>query len=383
MFADYRLENTPIGIVAFGLKGPAPSGGPLCIGQTRFESLEGRILLGDAIGQGCVLVAHQLVRAEERLEAGHFGRDRREAECGEVRTIGDQRNVCVGWRRWNAIELGDLAVGPRDVGSEALVHVSLVDQQELVPLLRIHSAIGVTSLSLAQHFRCAGGAKATHLVLQGNERSPLIGVGLNLVAQFLSRLAELGVPGDLRFCPLDDQLGTVGSVAGNQLLLLRHLRGEGGDSALLFQFAGNPFRDVGDCVRLSLARLPEAGGLLLAQLGEIDRPLTVILRVRLEDDALDFVDEPVGHPLGRTELFDELLGKIPGPRERQVTICIATVEPARRVSAASPGQCRSGVANEAARPREKGGANVLVGVPAGGRDGIAASRDHIRQGRLA
>ena len=101
------------------------------------------------------MIANQLVGAEQRLKARHFGRDRRERERREIGSVGDQRDVRVAGRRRNPVELADLAIGPRDVGCQALVDVALVDQQEFVPLLGVKPAIGVSRLGLAEHLRRA------------------------------------------------------------------------------------------------------------------------------------------------------------------------------------------------------------------------------------
>ena len=52
------------------------------------------------------------------------------------------------------------------------------------------------------------------------------------------------------------------------------------------------------------------------------------------------------------------------------------------VGAAAPGQCRRRVADEPARPSQERWADVLVRIPAGGRDRVAARGDHVGQGRL-
>ena len=48
------------------------------IGEPDFESLQRRVLQRDAAGQCCILIADDLVGAEQRFEAAHFGSDGRE-----------------------------------------------------------------------------------------------------------------------------------------------------------------------------------------------------------------------------------------------------------------------------------------------------------------
>ena len=105
--------------------------------------------------------------------------------------------------------------------------------------------------------------------------------------------------------------------------------------------------------------------------------------MRFEDHALDLIDQAIGDTFRRAKLLDELLGKIPGARKRRMTVGVAAIEGARDRGAAAPGQCRRRVADEPARPSQKGRADVLVRIPTGGRDRVAARGDHVGQGRLS
>jgi hypothetical protein len=90
--------------------------------------LECRIFLRDAARQRCVLITNQLVSAEQRFEARHFGGDRRERESREIGIVGDQRDVRMS-------------------------------------LPGAHTAVGVSHLGLAEHFWRACGAHASNLIL--------------------------------------------------------------------------------------------------------------------------------------------------------------------------------------------------------------------------
>ena len=92
------------------------------------------------------------------------------------------------------------------------------------------------------------------------------------------------------------------------------------------ELGGDPFGDIGDRLGLPVAGVPEPRGLLVAQLGEIDRPFAIILRVRLEDYPLDLVYQPIGDTCRRAKLFHELLGKIPGTWKRHMAVSVATIE---------------------------------------------------------
>ena len=80
-------------------------------------------------------------------------------------------------------------------------------------------------------------------------------IGLDLVAKLLSRLAELGVPGDLRLGALDYELGAIGGVVLNQLLFLADLDRQSRDKPFLLELHGDTFGDVGDRAQLR-ARAP-------------------------------------------------------------------------------------------------------------------------------
>ena len=180
------------------------------------------------------------------------------------------------------------------------------------------------------------------------------------------RLAELGVPGYLCLGSLDDQLGAVRWVVSNLLLPLRDLLDQRGDEALLLEPGGDPVGDAGDRLGLPLVRLLEPRGLLVAQLGEVTCPLAIILRVRLEDNAFDLVYLTIGNAFRGGELFDKLLGNIPGPRKRYVAVGVATIEGARGRLATAPGNRRRCVADQPARSFQKRRADVLVAShPAG------------------
>ena len=217
-------------------------------------------------------------------------------------------------------------------------------------MLGVHAAVGVSRLGLAEHLRRAGGAHAANLVLQGDKGAALVAEGLDLVPELLGRLAELGVAGHLRFGALDDELGAIGRVVGDQLLLLRDLGGQRGDKAFFLKLSGDAVRDVGDRLGFTLTRLLEPRGLLVAQLGEIDRPFAIVLRMRLEDHALDLVHEAIRDALRRAKLFDELLGEIAGAWKRHVAVGVAAVECARDRRAAAPGERRRSRRRSACAP---------------------------------
>ena len=97
------------------------------IGEPGFEGLERRVLLRDAASQRRILIADDLIGAEQRLESRHFGGDWSERNTGEIGGVGDQRDIQIAGRRRNTVKLADLAVGPRDVSRQALINVALVD----------------------------------------------------------------------------------------------------------------------------------------------------------------------------------------------------------------------------------------------------------------
>lgn len=307
------------------------------IREPGFEGLERGVLLRDAAGQRRILIADDLIGAEQRLKTRHFGGDRRERKRGKIGSVRDHGDVRVAGRRRNAVELADLAIGPCDVGCQALVDVALVDKQELVPLLGVETAVAVARLRLAEHFRRSSGAHAANLVLQGDEGTALIAEGLDLVAELLGRLAEPRVAGDLRLGALDDELGAIGCVIRDQLLLLPDLGGQRSDKAFFLKLSGDALRDVGDRLGFALARLLEPRDLLVAQLGEIQRPFAIVLGMRLEDHALDLVNQAVGDALGRAKLLDELLGEIPGARKGHMAVGVAAIQGARDRRAPAPG----------------------------------------------
>lgn len=57
---------------------------------------------------------------------------------------------------------------------------------------------------------------------------------------------------------------------------------------------------------------------MVAQIGEIERPFAIVLRVGFEDHAFDLEDKPVGDALGRAELLNKLLRQISRSRERRL-----------------------------------------------------------------
>ena len=70
--------------------------------------------------------------------------------------------------------------------------------------------------------------------------------------------------GHLRLGALDDELGAVGCVIGDQLLLLPDLGGQRRDKAFFLKLGGDAVRDVGDRLGFAFARLLEPCGLLVA-----------------------------------------------------------------------------------------------------------------------
>ena len=61
------------------------------IGGPGFQDLQRGILLRDAAGQRCILIADNLVGAEQRFEASYFGGDRRDRKCRDISAGVDQR----------------------------------------------------------------------------------------------------------------------------------------------------------------------------------------------------------------------------------------------------------------------------------------------------
>lgn len=203
------------------------------------------------------MTADELVGAEQRFQASHFGGNRLERKRRDISFVGDQRDVRIAGRRRNTVQLADLAIRPHDVGRQTLVDVAFVDKQEFVPLLRVQAAVAMSCLGFAEQFRGARGAHVPNLVLHGEKGAALIPEGLDYVAKLLRRLTELGVSGHLCLGTLDDELRAVGGVIRELLLLLPNLGGEASDKAFLFELDGNPVRDVGDRLGFALARLPE------------------------------------------------------------------------------------------------------------------------------
>jgi hypothetical protein len=79
------------------------------------------------------LFTNELVGAEQRFEARHFSRDRSQRQRREVGVVGNQRDIRIAsWRR-NAVELGDFAVGPRNIDSQTLVDVRPYTSAEIRP----------------------------------------------------------------------------------------------------------------------------------------------------------------------------------------------------------------------------------------------------------
>ena len=195
----------------------------------------------------------------------------------------------------------------------------------------------VSRLSLAQQLWRPRRAHAANLVLQSDKGAALIAEGLDRVAKLLGCPAELGMPGHLRLGAFDDELGAIGCVIRDQLLLLPDLGGQRSDKAFFLKLGGDAVRDVGDRLGFALARLLESCGLLVAQLGEIERPFTIVLGMRLEDHALDLVNQAVRDALGRAKLLDELVGEIPGARKGHMAVGVAAIQGARDRRAPAPG----------------------------------------------
>ena len=161
------------------------------------------------------------------------------------------------------MSLADLRIRPRNVGGQTLVDVALIDQQEFIPLLGIHAAVGVSRLGLAEYLRRTCGACAANLVLQGHKGAALVPIGLNSIPKRLSRLTKLGMAGHLSFCALDHEPGAVGRVVGDQLLPLSDLRGQRGDEAFLLELGGDALGNLRDRLGFTLTRLLKPRGLLL------------------------------------------------------------------------------------------------------------------------
>ena len=67
-----------------------------------------------------------------------------------------------------------------------------------------------------------------------------------------------------------------------------------GHEALFLELRADPIGDVRDSIGFALTRLLEPRSLLLAQFGEVERPLAILLRMRLEDYTLDLVYQAIG-----------------------------------------------------------------------------------------
>lgn len=178
------------------------------------------------------MVADEFVGADQGFKARHLGLKDRECQGRKIDTVSNrwsgktrrQRNTCKG---------GDLLVRPCDITSQILVDVTLVDQQEIIPLLIVHMPLLMTFSRLPQQFRRFGRTGAFNLVLQGEEGPSLIAETLNPAAQGLNRLTELGVALCLGFGAFDDEFGEVFVVAFDQAGFLSDLSGEGCDRTLL------------------------------------------------------------------------------------------------------------------------------------------------------
>jgi len=123
----------------------------------------------------------------------------------------------------------------------------------------------------------------------------------------------------LRLClgSLDDQLGEIGVIASDQPFFLADLSGQGRDERLFLELIGNPLGDRRDRFGFALPGQLKALSAVIAQLGKIDGTLALIVRMGLEDDPLDFADEPFGSTFGRAEILDKLLREITRARGRQ------------------------------------------------------------------
>jgi hypothetical protein len=115
------------------------------------------------------------------------------------------------------------------------------------------------------------------------------------------------VPFGLGRGAFDDELGEILIIALDLPGLLRDLRREARDRRLPFEFGGDAIRGVGDRFGLPLAGLLVAGGAIVAQFGEVDGAVAIVLRVSLEDYALDLGDQAIRYAIRGAQLLDELL----------------------------------------------------------------------------
>ncbi len=221
-----------------------------------------------------------LVGAKQRLEARHFGDDRREPGRCKVSIVRDQRDVRIARRRRrNTIELSDLAVRPCDVGGPDSCRRHPCRSAGSRPTVWRPCRCWVPRLRLAEHFRRASWRACSYLVLQGDEGAALVSEGLDLVAKLLGRLAELGVAGDLRFCSLDDELGAIGGVAMSTCVFFWPTCVVSVATSLSFSNSVAMRSEISAIASASRSRAClEARGLLVAKLGEVHRPFAIVLR---------------------------------------------------------------------------------------------------------
>jgi len=146
-----------------------------------------------------------------------------------------------------------------------------------------------------------------HLVLQGKKGLSPVGELPELRPDLIGGAGQFGVALGSLLAAGRDELGAVGCVAVDQLLFLRNLCLVGRDQLSFLEFRADALGDLRDGLSLAIAREAMARRAVLQQFGKVQCTIACVIRMGLEDHALDLPKQAIRETTRRAEFLDEPL----------------------------------------------------------------------------